>query len=85
MTGQGYESGAIDAQIGLQLRKDKSDLDVFSFGPQLHNLEGVVLVTPMKFEVGVAKGHFYIEALWDHSLESDIYVQHFGLSTKPIC
>ncbi len=82
-TRQGYEAGAMDAEVAARLRKGDSVFDAFSIGPQLHALEGVVLVEPLAFEVDVEKGHFLAEYRWRHSSECSAHVDAFGVGHLP--
>jgi len=82
-TRQGYESGAMDAEVAAKLRQGDSVFDAFSIGPQLHALEGAVLVEPLAFEVDVEKGHFLAEYRWRHSSECGAHVDAFGVGHLP--
>jgi hypothetical protein len=72
LTRMGYVSGAQDAELATKLRPTADFYDVFSVGPQLHALEGIVLVEPVKLEVDVSKGKFYGEFLWHDSIEDEM-------------
>ena len=78
-TRQGYEAGAMDAEVAAKVRKDDSAFDAFAVGPQLHALEGAVLVEPIAFDVDVETGHFYAEWRWRHSSECAEHVAVFGV------
>lgn len=85
LTRQGYEAGAMDAEFANRVRANGKMFDAFSVGPQLHALEGVVLVKPLVFDVDVEKGEFYVEYQWHHSSECAAHVEHFGVSATPVC
>ena len=78
-TRQGYEAGAMDAEVAGKVRPNDTLFDAFSVGPQLHALEGAVLVEPIAFEIDIEKGHFYAEWLWRHSSECGEHVAVFGV------
>lgn len=82
-TRQGYEAGAMDAEVAAKLRKGDSVYDAFSIGPQLHALEGAVLVEPLAFEVDVEHGKFFAEYRWRHSSECSAHVDAFGVGHLP--
>ena len=54
-------------------------------GPQLHTLEGIVHVTPVKLELDRAKGMFYGEFLWENSWEGQWHRHHYGVHSEPVC
>ena len=53
----GFHAGVADAKLSRQLRPDASDEEQFFVGPQLHQLEGFVRVTPLKFEMDLSLIH----------------------------
>ena len=55
LTRMGYASGSRDAKFARRLYPNASDSEVYVVGPQLHNLEGIVNVRPVKFEMNVAR------------------------------
>ena len=77
-TRQGYEAGAMDAEVAGKLRHGDSVYDAFSIGPQLHALEGAVLVEPLSFDIDVEKGRFAASYRWRHSYECAEHVAAFG-------
>ncbi len=85
LTRMGYVSGAQDAELATKLRPTADFYDVFSVGPQLHALEGIVLVEPVKLEVDVSKGKFYGEFLWHDSIEDEMHIEKYGVGTEPVC
>ena len=56
LTRMGYASGLRDAELARTRAEDCSDLDAFMTGPQLHTLEGIVHVTPVRLELDRASG-----------------------------
>ncbi|MBL4612609.1 MAG: sigma-54-dependent Fis family transcriptional regulator [Emcibacter sp.] len=85
LTRMGYASGAQDAELAVKLRPNADFFDVFSVGPQLHSLEGIVRVEPVRLEADVAKGQFYGEFLWHDSIEDEIHIEKYGIGTEPVC
>ncbi len=82
-TRQGYEAGAMDADVAAKVRHGDSVYDAFSVGPQLHALEGAVLVEPIAVDVDVAMGRFYAEYRWRNSSECAEHVNAFGIGQAP--
>lgn len=66
----GYVSGSRDAEWARKMRIDRTDVDAFGVGPQLHALEGIVLVRPVRVEIDVEKGTHYGEFIWENSIEA---------------
>jgi DNA-binding NtrC family response regulator len=81
----GYASGLRDAEIARTRSESASDLDAFMTGPQLHTLEGIVHVTPIKIQLDRASGRFYGEFLWQNSWEGQWHRHHYGVHTEPVC
>ncbi len=81
----GYASGVRDAELAGSRMRNASDLDAFMTGPQLHTLEGVVSVTPIRLEIDRASGKFYGEFLWENSWEGQWHRHHFGIHSEPVC
>ncbi|GAA4000233.1 sigma-54-dependent Fis family transcriptional regulator [Comamonas faecalis] len=81
----GYASGERDAALARQLRPHAEVSDMFSVGPQLHMLEGMVQVTPAQLEIDLASGHFYGVFDWQHSWEAEIHLRDFGPQSEPVC
>jgi two-component system, NtrC family, response regulator HydG len=80
-----YSSGVSDAELARRLRAGRSAQDGFSVGPQLHMLEGIVRVEPVRVEIDPARGHFYGEFLWLDSAEAFGHVSAFGVGSYPVC
>ena len=81
----GFESGVRDAELARTRAESASDLDAFMTGPQLHTLEGIVRVTPIKLELDRAAGSFYGEFLWENSWEGQWHRHHYGIHSEPVC
>ncbi len=85
LTRMGYASGTRDADFVRRLFPNASDNDVYIMGPQLHNLEGIVNVKPVKFEMNTARGICEGEFIWENSFEAEVHRAHFGVDTAPAC
>ena len=85
LTRMGYASGVRDAELARTRAEDSSDLEAFMTGPQLHTLEGIVRVTPIKLELNRHSGQFYAEFLWEHSWEGQWHRHHYGIHSEPVC
>ncbi len=85
LTRMGYASGIRDAAFVRRLFPNASDNDMYVMGPQLHNLEGIVNVRPVKFEMNVARGICDGEFIWENSYEAEVHRAHFGVDTTPAC
>ena len=57
-TRMGYESGLLDAELAKKIRGTQDLMDAFVVGPQLHMLEGGVIVTPLKIDQGDSAASF---------------------------
>ena len=53
LTRMGYASGVRDAELARTRAQDLSDAEAFMTGPQLHTIEGIVRVTPVRLELDV--------------------------------
>ena len=85
LTRMGYASGLRDAELARTRAENCSDIEAFMTGPQLHTLEGIVHVTPVKLELDRAKGKFYGEFLWENSWEGQWHRHHYGVHSEPVC
>ncbi len=85
LTRMGYQAGAMDARLARRVRRAEHLEDLFHVGPQLHGLEGMVQVEPVRLEIDVARGHYYGEYLWKGSAEDEQHSQFFGISVEPQC
>ncbi len=85
LTRMGYASGVRDAELARTRAQNSSDLEAFMTGPQLHTLEGIVRVTPIRLELDRAAGRFYGEFLWEHSWEGQWHRHYYGIHHAPVC
>ncbi|EIJ36686.1 sigma-54-dependent Fis family transcriptional regulator [Thiothrix nivea] len=81
----GYAAAQSDAQLARQIRADDDLMDAFLVGPQLHALEGVVSVEPVRMDIDFASGHFYGEFTWKNSFEAAEHMRLYGLSDHAVC
>ncbi|MDX9874040.1 MAG: sigma 54-interacting transcriptional regulator [Spongiibacteraceae bacterium] len=85
LTRIGWQAGARDAaQVSAQW-PDGDHASLYSAGPRLHMLEGMVNVEVVRFEIDSRIGHFYSEFLWHNSLEVEEHIATFGLGSEPVC
>jgi len=85
LTRMGYASGVRDAELARIRAQDSSDIEAFMTGPQLHTLEGIVRVTPIKLELDRVAGKFYGEFLWENSWEGQWHRHYYGIHSEPVC
>ncbi len=85
LTRMGYASGVRDAELARTRSQDCSDTEAFMTGPQLHTLEGIVQVTPVRLELDRMAGRFYGEFLWENSWEGQWHRHHYGQHSEPVC
>jgi DNA-binding NtrC family response regulator len=85
LTRMGYASGLRDAELARTRSQDCSDEEAFMTGPQLHTLEGIVQVTPVRLELDRMAGRFYGEFLWENSWEGQWHRHHYGQHSEPVC
>lgn len=83
MSRMGYGIGAADAQLAMELRKEDTPFEMFTFGPQLHALKGSVRVEPLVFEADPKSGSFYSEYIWHNSAECHAHAQEMGIGPYP--
>jgi len=81
----GYASGVQDAELVCTRARDASDFEIFMTGPQLHTLEGIVKVTPLRVEIDRPAGRFYGEFLWENSWEGHWHKHYYGIHSDPAC
>ncbi len=81
----GYASGMQDAELARARADQGDEIEAYMTGPQLHSLEGIVNVTPIRIELDRESGEFFAEILWENSWEGQSHVRHYGLSTEPVC
>ena len=85
LTRMGYASGVRDAELARIRAQDSSDIEAFMTGPQLHTLEGIVRVTPIRLELDRVAGKFYGEFLWENSWEGQWHRHYYGIHSEPVC
>ncbi|MDX2369014.1 MAG: sigma 54-interacting transcriptional regulator [Colwellia sp.] len=82
----GHQSGTHDAKAVIKHRSHLSDEDFFVGGPQLHAFTGMSLSRPIKTEIDVSKGRFYMEHFWERSTEAEMYIETYGNESPfPVC
>ncbi len=82
----GQQAGTQDAQVVIKLRSDLSEEDFLMGGPQLHNFTGMTLCKPVKTEINVSKGLFYMEVIWQRSTEAELHIEKYGNENPfPVC
>lgn len=85
LTRMGYQSGSRDAEMAKKVRADLTYFERFSVGPQLHALEGIVLVEPVRVEIDVEKGQYYGEFIWRDSIEDEAHMSAYRLGAEAAC
>ncbi len=85
LTRMGYASGARDADLIRRQWPDSELATAFNAGPRLHSLEGVVKVTPVRFDFDVDRGSFFGEFLWHDSSEAAECIAAHGIGSAPCC
>lgn len=81
----GWMAGARDAQLVRERWPDGDHAALFSAGPRLHSLEGLVKNEVIRFEFDNAHGHFYAEFLWHNSIEDDSHIAADGIGSESAC
>lgn len=82
----GHQSGTYDAKTVIKHRAHLSDQDFFVGGPQLHAFTGMSKSRPIKTEINVSEGRFYMELLWERSTEAEMHVGKYGNESPfPVC
>lgn len=85
LTRMGYLAGSKDAALARKVRPNDTQMNTFMVGPQLHGLEGIVQVEPVRMEMNSETGHFYCECIWRDSSEDESHVSIYGLGSEPAC
>ncbi|MCP3708689.1 sigma-54-dependent Fis family transcriptional regulator [Paraburkholderia sp. CNPSo 3274] len=85
LTRMGYNSGARDAELAAKVRPENNVTEMFAVGPQLHMLEGLTEVEPVRLEIDVEKGQYYGEFLWKGCAEDEEHVRIYGIGAEPVC
>ncbi|MGQ3676444.1 sigma 54-interacting transcriptional regulator [Xanthobacter sp. TB0139] len=81
----GFAAGQQDADLARKLSGSGEPYDVFSLGPELHAVEGLVKAFIRKADIDWEKGTFNGEVEWSHSWEAESHLQLFGLGDEPAC
>ncbi|MBI1453262.1 sigma 54-interacting transcriptional regulator [Acinetobacter sp. FL51] len=84
LTRIGYAAGLRDAEIVKASYKGLSDLELLHKGPLLHALEGMVKVELQAVEIDIQKGSYFIDAIWENSIEYQIHKGFIGPDQTPI-
>ena len=85
LTRMGYFAGARDALMARKVRPNMSLQDMFSVGPQLHALEGIVKVELVRMDIDVDLGRHHGEFIWKGSTEDEEHVRYYGIGAEPVC
>ena len=85
LTRMGYNSGARDAELARKVRPDSTITEMFAVGPQLHMLEDITAVEPVRLEIDVEKGECYGEFLWKNCAEDEEHIRIYGIGAEPVC
>jgi two-component system response regulator HydG len=85
LTRMGYLCGSKDAALARKVHPGGCQASAFMVGPQMHGLEGVVRVEPVRLEIDSATGHFYCEVLWIDSSEDESHMAIYGVGAEPAC
>jgi two-component system, NtrC family, response regulator HydG len=85
LTRMGYFAGSRDAEMTRRVRPHKSLEKMFSVGPQLHGLEGIVQVELVRLDIDVERGQHYGEFIWKSSSEDEEHARSFGIGAEPMC
>ncbi|BBQ00800.1 sigma-54-dependent Fis family transcriptional regulator [Burkholderia sp. SFA1] len=85
LTRMGYNSGARDAELARRVRPENSITEMFTVGPQLHMLEGMTMVEPVRLEIDVERGKYYGEFIWKNCAEDEEHVRIYGIGAEPVC
>lgn len=85
LTRMGYASGAKDAVVARRLRARQSLGEAFLTGPQLHAIQGVVYVVPVRVEADTESGHYYGEFIWHKCFDAESHLAIYGEAKNPVC
>ncbi|WP_415749313.1 sigma 54-interacting transcriptional regulator [Caballeronia sp. J97] len=85
LTRMGYNSGARDAELARRVRPENSITAMFAVGPQLHMLEGMTMVEPVRLEIDVERGRYYGEFIWKNCAEDEEHIRIYGIGAEPVC
>ncbi|WP_370694913.1 sigma 54-interacting transcriptional regulator [Pseudomonas sp. FP2335] len=81
----GWMAGARDAQLVSERWPEGDHAALFSAGPRLHSLQGLVKNEVVRFEFDNANQHFYAEFLWHNSIEDDSHIAAHGIGSESAC
>ena len=81
----GFGSGASDAVFVRKVRPERTPFESFIVGPQLHMLEGIARVDPVRLTFDTEKGDYDGEFIWVDSAESDAHLSVYGVGSEPAC
>lgn len=82
----GFASGQRDGELAVkEMRAGLPIEQAFMLGPQLHTIEGAVLVEKVHMELDLKRKHFFGEFLWTNAWECDAHVADFGYGDDPQC
>lgn len=81
----GFASGSADAVLVRKVRPERSPFESFMVGPQLHMLEGVARVDPVRLEFDIESGDYDAEFLWRDSAEADAHLSVYDVASEPSC
>ncbi len=81
----GYISGAQDARLAREIRKDKGTLQQLAAGPQLHAIKGFLWSEHSGGQMLPEEDTFNTQVHWEDSVEADIHIQAYGIGSMPAC
>lgn len=84
-TSTGWHAGARLARQVAQQWPEGDHGSLYSAGPRLHMLEGMVNVETIHFEMNSEAGHFYTDLYWHNSLEAQEHLAHHGTAGECVC
>ena len=84
-TGIGWHAGARLARQVAQQWPAGDHGSLYSAGPRLHMLEGMVNVEPIHFAMDSEAGSFYSDMYWHNSLEAQEHLLHHGPAGESVC
>ncbi|MCP8467112.1 sigma-54-dependent Fis family transcriptional regulator [Pseudomonas sp. ZM23] len=84
-TRTGWQAGAADASQVSEQWPQGDPSALFSAGPRLHMLEGMLNVEALRFEMDNSLGHFDAEFLWHNSVEADVHIAQYGIGNDSAC
>ena len=82
----GFASGQRDGELAVkEMRAGMPVEQAFMLGPQLHTIEGAVLVETDHLELDLKNRRFFGEFRWLNAWECDAHVADFGYGDDPQC